>query len=243
MPSTPQARLEPVKRMEELREMFTHGVSLEDFRKYYHQYQRGVETHAEFRKVDEAIQFLEDHGGYTYPEPKAGAWITEGEAWVAVDGYLPLHKHPPDWFARQVQFKYLVNVVGVHTRVLIFDDCTAGIWEHLCRSSITYDKALHWTLLARPLLPDDAGGFDIAREVQNQIQTGEDPARAIRNGRLGLVLQNCHIPSIEAVLNGEWVPAPRSLFWFDGYHHLLLMPSWVFKLNMSYSIREWTYFL
>jgi hypothetical protein len=245
MPIVPTERLAPVRKLEELKEMFTRrrGVSFEDFRKYYDSYREKAETHSEFRRIDEAIQFLEDNGGYSYPVPEDGKWLTEGQAWVAIEGYMPLHKYPPDWFADQVKFKYLVNVVGIHSRVLVMDDITARIWEHVASNPVAYEKAIHWTLLIRPLLGDHCTAGDIERTIRSQVDRGTDPAYDIQNGRLAQVQENCTAPSLRSVLDGEWVPAPRKLFWFDGYHHLLLMPRWVFNLRMDYSIDSWTYFL
>jgi hypothetical protein len=220
------------------------GVSLDEFKKYYPQFQKGVETHAEFRRLDEAIQFLEENGGYSYPEPKPGMWISEGMGWVAIEGYMPLHKHPPDWFANQVRFKYLVNVVAIHSRILVLDSMSAKIWEQLASNPMACDKAFHWLLLVRPTLPDrGVSNMDVLHAINATLQKGVDPARLVQNGRLSTVQEHCSVPSLGGILSGEWVPAPRKTFWFDGCEHLLLLPSWIFKIDMSYEISDWTYFL
>lgn len=236
-------RLQPMRKLEELREMFRHGVSLEEFRKHYYQYQKGTETHAEFRRVDAAIQFLEDHGGYIYPELEPGAWITEGRAWVAVDGYLPLHKYPADWFQGQIEYKFLVNVIGIYAKVLVMDAITAKIWEYISANPIGYDKALHWTLIVRPLMGDQPKPMDIERMVRSQVDLGIDPSAALSNGRLSVVAEHTSIPSLPSILDGKWVAAPRRLVWFDGNYHLLLLPAWILVLDSFYEVRSWTYFI
>ena len=242
MPTGPIPRLQPVRKLDELREMFRRGASLEDFRKYYHQYKGGIESHAEFRRVDEAIQFLEDNGGYTYPEPKPGAWITESRAWVAIEGNLPLYKYPKEWFTGELKYKFIVNVVGLYTRVLVLDSVTARIWEHLSSNPRSYDKAFHWTLIIRPLVSDSANETDITRAVKAQVAAGVDPAHMVSNGRFGIVAENTDAPSLRSILAGEWIPSPRRLFWFDGSYHLLLLPTWLLTLDSFHEVNEWTYF-